>query len=77
MSNAWSDTLVQQTRAVLNLDFAPCGDLVHMKNITGRYGQISLNDLVSKQFVIQDKQTNAKHRYASADELISAGWAID
>lgn len=77
MSNAWSDTLIEQTRAVLDLDFSPFGDFVNMKNINGSYGQISLKDLLERKFMIQDRETNAKYIFGTADELIAAGWAID
>lgn len=77
MSNGWSDTLIEQTRAVLNLDFAPVGNFVHMKNFNGRYAQLSLSHLINEQYILQDKDTNVSTVYASVDEVIAAGWVID
>lgn len=77
MSNAWSDSLIDETRSVLDLDFAPFGDFVHMKNLNGSCGQITLKDLLERKLIIQDKETTAKYIYGTADELIVAGWAVD
>lgn len=77
MANRWSDKLTEETRAALeNWVVTPQGAL-HMKNINGRYGRILFEDLVADKLLIKDKKSEAEYLYASADEMIVAGWAID
>ena len=77
MNNTWSDRLIEETRDVLDLGFVPRDDFVHMKNINGNFGKIYFQDLLDRKLIIQDKETNAKYFYATVDELIAAGWAVD
>lgn len=77
ISNKWSDRLIAETRAALeNGVVTPLG-VLHMKNLNGRYGKIQFDDLVAGRLHIKDKKSEAEYLYASADELIAAGWAID
>lgn len=77
MANKWSDRLIEGSRAALKeWIYTPQGAL-HMKNLNGRYGKIFLEDLVADKLLIKDKKSEAEYHYASADELITAGWAID
>lgn len=77
MANRWSDKLTEETRAALeNWVVTPQG-VLHMKNINGRYGRILFEDLVADKLLIRDKKSEAEYLYASVDELISVGWAID
>lgn len=69
--------MLAETRAVLDLDFVSFGDLVHMKNINGGFGQISLRNLMNSRLVIQDKNSCVLFTFKSVDELIAAGWAVD
>lgn len=77
MINAWSITLIEQTRAVLDLDFAPFGDFVHMKNSNGSYARVRLKDLLDGKYILQDNETRALAIYGSVDDVIAAGWAVD
>ena len=77
MNNTWSDRLIEETRDVLDLGFVPRDDFVHMKNINGNFGKIYFQDWLDRKLIIQDKETNAKYFYATVDELIAAGWAVD
>lgn len=77
MANKWSDRLIEETRAALeDWVVTPLG-VLHMKNLNGSYGKILLEDLVVDKLLIKDKKSEAEYLYASADELIAAGWAID
>lgn len=77
MANNWSDRLIEETRAAFeDWVVAPLG-ILHMKNLNGSYGKIFMKDLVDDKLLIKDKKSEAEYLYASADELIAAGWAID
>ena len=84
MNNTWSDRLIEETRDVLDLGFVPRDDFVHMKNINGNFGKgggafgkIGLQNWLDRKLIIQDKETDAEYFYATVDELIAAGWAVD
>jgi len=77
MNNTWSDRLIEETRDVLDLGFVPRDDFVHMKNINGNFGKISLQNWLDRKLIIQDKKTDAEYLYATVDELIGGGWVID
>jgi len=77
MNNTWSDRLIEETRDVLDLGFVPRDDFVHMKNFNGNFGKIYFQDWLDRKLIIQDKETDAKYFYATVDELIAAGWAVD
>ncbi len=87
MNNTWSDRLIEETRSVLDEGlgfFVPRDDFVHMKNINGNigkpggnFGKIYYKDWLDRKWIIQDKQTDAEYFYATIDELIAAGWAVD
>jgi hypothetical protein len=76
-TGSWSARLKQETRDAFNeCFFAPDGFL-HMKNFNDSFGKIYKDDLINQKWLIQDKKTNAEYLYATVDELIAAGWAID
>jgi hypothetical protein len=77
MTDSWSDELKEKTRDVLNLGCVPSDDFVHMKNIKGNFGEISLKNWLDQKFIIQDKRTDCEYIYATIDELIEAGWVVD
>ncbi|MEQ1738962.1 MAG: hypothetical protein ABL884_03560 [Methyloglobulus sp.] len=77
MNNTWSDQLIEETRDVLDLGFVPVDDFVHMKNINGNFGKINLNNWLARKLIIQDKATDSEYVYATVDELIATGWAVD
>ena len=77
MTDSWSDNLINETREVLDLAFVPRDDYVHMKNINGDFGKISIADWFDRKLIIQDKRSDAIYRYNTVDELLAAGWAID
>ncbi len=75
--SVWSDELLAQTRFLI-LD-PPLGiwPYLCMKNINGKFGEITLPDLVAEHWNVLDKETNETNYYASCDEMIEAGWAVD
>lgn len=77
MGNKWSDRLIEETRAALEDRVVTPLCVLHMKNVNGRYGIIQFDDLVAGRLFIKDKKSEAEYDYASPDELIAAGWAID
>lgn len=77
MTKTWSDNLIQETRnAIENYEVTPQG-ILHMKNINGPYGSMRLENLMSNRFLVEDKKGSEEYLFASVDELIAAGWAID
>jgi hypothetical protein len=75
--STWSDSLKKKTKdALLECSGAPDG-FIHMKNINGSFGRISLEDLVRGKLLIHDKKTKAEYFYKAIEELVAAGWAID
>ncbi|MDP3837821.1 MAG: hypothetical protein Q8Q54_02755, partial [Methylococcales bacterium] len=76
-NDGWSDTLIAETRNVLDLGFMPRDDFVYMKNINGNFGKIHITDWMAKKLLIRDSKTDAEYLYATVDELIAAGWAAD
>ena len=87
MNDTWSDRLIEETRDVLESGlgyFVPRDDFVHMKNINGNwgkkggnFGKIGVQNWLDRKLIIQDKKTDAEYYYATIDELITAGWAVD
>ena len=73
----WSDALFATTRAVMNLEFVPRDDFVYLKNINGSYGAIKIKDWLASQLCVQDRERSVEMVYASVDDLIAAGWAVD
>ncbi len=77
MRNSWSDNLLEETRTALDGGFVGIDGFLHMKNINGSFGKIILENVFSRKFLIQDKETHAEKLYNTTDELIDDGWAID
>ncbi len=77
MSNTWSEELINYTRDALDLGIVPPNDFVPMKNINGNFGIISLQNWLSKKFIIADRKTRAEYAFNNIEDLIAAGWAID
>lgn len=77
MTNTWSEELINITRDSLSLGFIPPSNFVPMKNVNGSFGVISLNNWVSKKFIIVDRDTRVEYFFNNIEDLIMAGWAID
>lgn len=74
----WSSELPEQTRkAVEDFDFAFLGDSVAFKNVDGRFGAITVSDLLGEQFKLTVRRSGDIETFADAQQLIDAGWAID
>ena len=74
----WSSELREQTRkAVDDFDFASLGDLVAFKHVDGRFGAITISDLISGRLELTVRRSGDIEMFADAQQLIDAGWAID
>lgn len=79
----FSDKLIEDTRNAIYDMPMTMDDHLHFKNEDGRFGKISLFDLIANKLLMKNKHLSkdtsmdADHLYASADELIAAGWVID
>jgi len=73
----YSDALKEETREMLyNMPFTH-DDHIHMKNEDGRFGKISIYDLLENNKIIKDKATDAVYHFSNTDKLLEAGWVID
>jgi len=77
MQVTWSPELIAETHNVLDLGIIPFDDFVHMKNINGSFGKMGLDNWLAQNWIILDKRTGVEYFYATADDLIEAGWAAD
>jgi hypothetical protein len=73
----FSDKLIEETRIALDDVPLTLDGALHMKSSNGCFGKISLEIMLAKKLLIEDKVIDAGYHYTSADELIAAGWAID
>ena len=79
MLNKWSATLVERTKSCLhNIDsFNPVDGCLYLKRVDGKYGKITVANLIKGHLEIEVETSKKKIYFASTDELIGAGWAID
>lgn len=73
----YSNELREQTREVLYNMPVTRDDFIHMKNEDGRFGKISIYDLMQEKKIIQDKASDAVYHFTCTDQLLEAGWVID
>ncbi len=78
-SNAWSDELKAQTKdAIEGRDiFAMRNGQLCLKHIVSGFGAIAADDLRRGVLRVVDVRMKQATTFASAAELIAAGWAID
>lgn len=78
-ADTWSDTLRAQTRDVLGGRgaFVLRDGRLYLKHAGPAFGTIAGDDLARGVFRIVDRRTGAETTFASADEVIGAGWVID
>lgn len=74
----WSDTLKAETRKALDemWPLTSDGDLC-LKHISSHFGIIRFHDLMRGAFLVVDRRSGAETSFASADDLIQAGWVVD
>ena len=79
MLNKWSATLVERTKScLLNVDsFNSADGCLHLKCVDGRYGRITVANLINDHLEVDVKTSNQRIYFRTSDELIEAGWAID
>ncbi len=74
---SYSSELREQTREVLYNMPVTHDDFIHLKNEDGRFGKISIYDLLQEKRIIQNKESDAVYCFDSTDQLLKAGWVID
>jgi hypothetical protein len=76
-TNTWSEGLQQETRdAISEMRINPDGKL-HFKNCHKGYAYMSVQDLLSGKLSLTDKESGEAIEFASTEELLAAGWAVD
>ena len=74
----WSDALKITTRDVIcEFRFVPRDDVVYFKNFDGRFGFITVPDILAHKFLLSDRKTSVENLYSSVDELLDDGWVVD
>ena len=78
-NNDWSDALKAQTRKLIDsrgpIGTSDCS--LSLKNTTNSFGIITESDLVNGVLRVVDRKTKAETTFATADDLIAAGWVLD
>ena len=76
-AETWSAALQQQTRDAL--EEMPCtpDGLMHFKHKQHGYATAELADLICDQFKLFHQDKIKTYNFASAEEMISAGWCLD
>ena len=77
MEDSRSKNLIEQIKHSIENCFAAPDSFLHFKNINGKFGKISLENLIMHRFLIEDKSSDMKYIFDTTDGLIAAGWAID
>jgi hypothetical protein len=76
-TNIWSEGLQEQTRdAISEMRINPDGKL-HFKNHGKGGAFITAQDLMRGKLSLTDKENGQVSKFADADALLDAGWAID
>lgn len=74
----WSDALKKATRDVIcEFRLVPDGDVVYFKNFDGRFGLITVPDILAHNLLLSDRKTSVEKLYGSVDELLDDGWVVD
>jgi hypothetical protein len=77
LGRTWSARLIAETRATLEHAESFADGYVHLKSGDGMYGRISVQDIVARRFLIQDKVTLEIAKFPTIDAVLSADWVID
>jgi hypothetical protein len=73
----WSDELQEQTRRTLH-EMEITRDLTYaLKHVDGRFGTMSLTDVVAGRYVITDRRSGVVKSFNDAEALIRDGWVLD
>ncbi len=77
-NNQWSDSLIQDTLTAINeCRVSPLDGKLHLKNASGQYGYITLQDLLKMNLEITDKQVKTTQSFSNEEDLLAAGWVVD
>lgn len=76
--SSWSPGLIALTRQALEeLALVPGDDKVYLKNIDGSFGYLLLQDVLQSKLSVHQRGQDEVVTYATVDDLIEAGWALD
>lgn len=75
----WSDDLKAQTRDLIEGHgmFVSRDGCLHLKHLTSASGTMSEGDLARGLLKVVERRTGTETTFATADDLIAAGWVID
>lgn len=77
-TRSWSDSLKSQTREALEECWiSPVTKNLHLKNINGNFGHITLQNLLARRLHVYCENSGEYWTGESVDDLLAAGWAID
>lgn len=75
---SWSDSLKRQTLEALEQGrVSPATLKLHLKNINGGFGHITVQDLLDWRLNVHSETSGECWLAENAEELLDAGWAID
>lgn len=77
LGRTWSPRLIAETRAMLEHAESFADGYVHLKNGGGMYGRISVQDILARRLLIQDKVTLKVAEFRTIDAVLLADWVID
>lgn len=76
-ASPWSDSLQQQTRAIIaEMPITHDGRL-HFKHATLGYASAALEDVFSHRLLLRSKTGAGDWLFEDVEALLQAGWAVD
>jgi hypothetical protein len=76
-SNAWSDTLQQQTRDAIEQMPVTADGRIHFKHPTLGYAYATLENLIQERLMLQAQTSTESYRFEAVEALLQAGWVVD
>ena len=76
-SNAWSETLQQQTRDAIAQMPVTLDGCIHFKHPTLGYAYATLDELMQEHLQLHANTGSEAYRYEQVEALLQAGWALD
>jgi hypothetical protein len=77
--SSWTESLKNQTREALEeCRINPATNKLHLKNINGNFGHITLQDLLARRLHVYSYENSDEYWTGECvEDLLAAGWAID
>jgi hypothetical protein len=76
-NSPWSPELTEETRRAFQAPPITFDGKLALKHADGRFGQVSLTDLMRGVLRVVDRTSEEAFIYDTVDALIAAGWAVD